>query len=89
MKAGEFLQQQAKMLEMHKFSVEASSMEAQKRNKILDNQRSVIDFMEKMADKVIVNNQLAAKNAEKQVKEENKGWNLANVSGNEDGFMFL
>ena len=89
MKAGEFLQQQAKMLEMHKFSIEASSMEAQKRNKVLDNQRSVIDYMEKIADKVLVNNQLAAKNAEKQVKEENKGWNLANVSGNEDGFMFL
>lgn len=89
MQISEFLQQQKDMLEMNKFSVEASSMEAQKRNNILNKQKSVIDRLEKVSDKIKVNQQIANKSAENKVKDENKNWNITNVSGNDDGFMFI
>ena len=89
MQISEFLQQQKDMLEMNKFSVEASSMEAQKRNKILNKQKSVIDRLEKVSDKIKVNQQIANKSAENKIKDENKNWNISNVSGNDDGFMFI
>ena len=89
MQISEFLQQQKDMLEMNKFSVEASSMDAQKRNKILNKQKSVIDRLEKVSDKIKVNQQIANKSAENKIKDENKNWNISNVSGNDDGFMFI
>lgn len=89
MQISEFLQQQKDMLEMNKFSVEASSMEAPKRNAILAKQKNAIDRMDKLSDKIRVNQQIANKSAENAVKKENKNWNLANVAGNDDGFMFI
>lgn len=89
MKASEYLNQQKEFIEMNKFRLESSSMSAQERNSILNKQRSVIDKLEKIADKVRVNQQIANKNASSEIKKDNKEWSLQNVSGNEDGFMFI
>ena len=89
MKASEYLTQQKEFIEMNKFRLESSSMSAQERNTILNKQRSVIDRLEKLADKVRVNQQVANKNASAEIKKDNREWNLQSVSGNDDGFMFI
>lgn len=89
MKISEYLQQQKEFIEMNKFRLEASSMEAQKRNELLGKQKSVMDKLDKISDKIRVNNQLSNKNAINEIKKDNKEWNLNSVSGNDDGFMFI
>lgn len=89
MNASEYLQQQKEFLEMNKFKLEASNMDAQKRNKILDKQQKSISKLQKIADKITVNNQLASKTANGNIKQDNKQWNITNVSDAGDGFTFI
>ena len=42
-----------------------------------------------MSDKINVDHQIANRTAIKKIKQDNKEWNLTNVSGNNDGFMFI
>ena len=85
----EYLQHQADMLEMNEVRLKASSMNAQERNKIVAKQKNMIGRLEKMSDKINVDHQIADRTAIKKIKQDNKEWNLTNVSGNNDGFMFI
>lgn len=90
MQVSEYLNQQKEFLEMNEFNLNSSSMDAQKRNRILDKQRSVINKMEKMSDKIRVNQQIANKSASGKIKNDNKQYTLASVSdGGDDGFTFI
>jgi hypothetical protein len=85
----EQLQYQKELLEMNAFRLNSSSMEAQKRNKILDKQKRYIDRLEKMSDKIRVSDQLANKSTVNNIKQDNKQWNLSNVTNDGDDFMFI
>lgn len=89
MQVSEYLSQQKEFLEMNEFNLNSSSMDAQKRNKILDKQRNVINKMEKISDKIRVNQQIANKNANGKIKEDNKEYTLSSVTGNDNGFTFI
>jgi hypothetical protein len=90
MQVSEYLNHQKEFIEMNKFKLESSSMDAQKRNKILDKQKGVINRLEKISDKVRVNQQIANKNANNKIKDDNKGYTLSSVTdGGDDGFTFI
>ena len=88
MSLSEKMQFQKEMLELNKFRLESSSMDAQKRNKIIASQQKTIEKLDKWADKIRVDQQLSNKNAESNLKQDNKNYNISNVS-NGDGFMFI
>ena len=62
---------------------------ARRRNKILDKQKGYMNKLEKMADKIRISDQLAAKSSTNSIKQDNKQWNIANVTDNGDDFMFI
>ena len=85
----EMLDYQKELLEMNKFSLKSSSMEAQKRNKILAKQKGYMDKLDKVADKIRVQDQLATKSSANNIKQDNKQWNLSNVTNDGNDFMFI
>ena len=85
----EMLDYQKELLEMNKFSLKSSSMEAQKRNKILSKQKGYMDKLDKVADKIRVQDQLATKSSANNIKQDNKQWNLSNVTNDGNDFMFI
>lgn len=89
MAISQFLDQQAEFLEMNKVRVNASSMSAPERNKVLDKQSAAINKLESLSDKIKVNHQLTDKAAATKIKQDNKEWTLKSVSGNDDGFLFV
>ena len=89
MSVSEHLAYQKELLEMNKFNLEAGSMDAQKRNKILNKQQKYIDKLSRMSDKMIVTNQLANKSSANNIQADNKNYNLNSVSNDGDGFMFI
>jgi hypothetical protein len=89
MSVSEKLAYQKELLEMNAFRLNASSMDAQKRNKILDKQKGYMNKLEKLADKIRISDQLAAKSSTNSIKQDNKQWNIANVTDNGDDFMFI
>lgn len=55
-----------------------------------DKQKGVINRLEKISDKVRVNQQIANKNANNKIKDDNKGYTLSSVTdGGDDGFTFI
>ena len=64
-------------------------MEAQKRNKILAKQKGYMDKLDKVADKIRVQDQLASKSSANSIKQDNKQWNLSNVTNDGNDFMFI
>ena len=52
-------------------------------------QQKAIERLDRMSDKIRVNQQLANKNAEKALQNDNKEYSLKTVAGNDDGYMFL
>lgn len=89
MTLSEKLAYQKELLEMNAFRLNASNMDAQKRNKILDKQKRYIDNLEKISDKIRVSDQLATKSSTNSIKQDNKQWNINNVTSNGDDFMFI
>lgn len=89
MQVSEYLEQQKQFLEMNEFNLNSSSMDAVKRNKILDKQRNVIGRMEKISDKIRVNQQVSNKSAAGKIKADNKEYTLASVTDGGDGFGFI
>ena len=89
MSVSDKLMYQKELLEMNAFRLNASSMDAQKRNKILDKQKGYMDRLERMADKIRISDQLATKSSTNNIKQDNKQWNIANVTDNGDDFMFI
>ena len=89
MSVSEKLAYQKELLEMNAFRLNASSMDAQKRNKILDKQKGYMDKLEKLADRIRISDQLATKSSSNSIKQDNKQWNIANVTDNGDDFMFI
>ena len=89
MQVSEYFDQQKEFLEMNRARVDASSMDVQKRNKVLRKQQAAMDKLEKMSERIKVNNQLAEKKANDELRNDNKGYTLNNVSGNNDDYLFL
>jgi hypothetical protein len=89
MTLSEKLAYQKELLEMNAFRLNASNMDAQKRNKILDKQKRYMDNLEKISDKIRVSDQLATKSSTNSIKQDNKQWNINNVTDNGDDFMFI
>lgn len=89
MSVSEKLAYQKELLEMNAFRLNASSMDAQKRNKILDKQKGYMNKLEKLADRIRISDQLATKSSSNSIKQDNKQWNIANVTDNGDDFMFI
>ena len=89
MSLSEKLLYQKELLEMNAFSLNASSMDAQQRNKILDKQKRYMDRLDKIADKIRISDQLANKSSANSIKQDNKQWNIGNVTNNGDDFMFI
>ena len=89
MSVSDKLMYQKELLEMNAFRLNASSMDAQKRNKILGKQKGYMDRLERMADKIRISDQLATKSSTNNIKQDNKQWNIANVTDNGDDFMFI
>lgn len=89
MSVSERLMYQKELLEMNAFRLNSSSMDAQKRNKILDKQKKYMDKLEKISDKIKVTNKLATKSSTNSIKQDNKNYNIANVTNNGDDFMFI
>lgn len=88
MSVSEKLEYQKELLEMNAFRLNASNMEAQERNKILDRQKRYMDKLDRLADKIRVSSQLAIKSSTNNIKQDNKQWNINNVS-NDDDFTFI
>lgn len=89
MSVSERLMYQKELLEMNAFRLNSASMDAQKRNKILDKQKGYIDKLERLSDKFRVTNKLATKSSTDSIKQDNKNYNIANVTNNGDDFMFI
>lgn len=89
MSLSEKLAYQKELLEMNAFRLNATDMDAQKRNKILDKQKRYMDNLEKLSDKIRVSDQLATKSSTNSIKQDNKQWNINNVTNNGDDFMFI
>lgn len=89
MTLSEKLAYQKELLEMNAFRLNASDMDAQKRNKILDKQKRYMDNLEKVSDKIRVSDQLATKSSTNSIKQDNKQWNINNVTNSGDDFMFI
>ena len=89
MTISEKLMYQKELLEMNSFRLNSSSMEAQKRNKILGKQKQYMDKLEKLADKIRISDQLASKSSANSIKQDNKQWNINNVTNNGNDFMFI
>lgn len=89
MNIAESLEQQREFLEMNRIRVESSSMDVQKRNKVLRKQQATADKLQRWAEKIKVNNQLAEKKANDELRNDNKGYTLNSVSGNNDDYLFL
>ena len=89
MSVAEKLAYQKELLEMNAFRLKSSDMDAQQRNKILDKQKRYINKLEKLADKIRISDQLATKSSSNSIKQDNKQWNISNVTNNGDDFMFI
>jgi len=89
MTVSEKLAYQKELLDMNAFRLNAVNMDAQTRNKILDKQKGYMDKLERMSDKIRVNSQLAVKSSANSIKQDNKQWNIGNVTNNGDDFMFI
>ena len=89
MSVSEKLMYQKELLEMNAFRLNSAEMDAQKRNKILDKQKGYMNKLEKMADRIRISDQLATKSSTNSIKQDNKQWNIANVTDNGDDFMFI
>jgi len=89
MSLAEKLAYQKELLEMNAFSLNSANMDAQKRNKILDKQKGYMNKLERMADKIRISDQLASKSSANSIKQDNKQWNIANVTNDGNDFMFI
>jgi hypothetical protein len=89
MSLSEKLMYQKELLEMNAFALKASSMDAKERNKILDKQKTYMDKLERAADKIRISDQLASKSTVNNIKQDNKQWNIGNVTNNGNDFMFI
>lgn len=89
MSLADMLNYQRELLDMNAFRLKSADMDAQTRNKILDKQKGYMDKLERMSDKIRVNSQLANKSSANNIKQDNKQWNINNVSNNGDDFMFI
>lgn len=89
MSLSEKLMYQKELLEMNAFALNASTMDAKERNKILDKQKTYMDKLERAADKIRISDQLASKSTANNIKQDNKQWNIGNVTNNGNDFMFI
>lgn len=89
MSLSEKLAYQKELLEMNAFRLNSAEMDAQKRNRILDKQKGYMDKLDRIADKIRISDKLATKSSTNSIKQDNKQWNIGNVTDNGDDFMFI
>lgn len=79
MKLSEHLKQQASLLEIHRQSLEISSMPANTRKQIIQKQSAQIKRLYDMSEKIKVQHQIGDSNAQRELKKENKTWTLDTI----------
>lgn len=95
LKVSEYLDQQAKFIELAEMAMEKNNyIPADKRNKIIARQKSTIRLLRKISDKIDVNYAISEKKVANDISSENKGWSLQSIrndisSQDESGFQLL
>ena len=85
----EKLAYQKELLEMNKASLDANSMDAQKRMKVMNKQQKYIEKLDRMSDKIRVTHQLANKSSAEAIADDNKNYNINDINNDTNGFMFI
>jgi hypothetical protein len=85
----EKLAYQKELLEMNKASLDANSMDAQKRMKVMNKQQKYIEKLDRMSDKIRVTHQLANKSSAEAIANDNKNYNINDINNDTNGFMFI
>ena len=94
-RVSDYLNQQAKFLEIEAMTIEQSSLSADRKQKIVMNQRNRISELRKLSDKLSVEYAIADKKSTEEISKENKGWTLnavrseANSSSQGSGFQLI
>lgn len=94
MKVSDYLNQQALLLEIHKNNINNSTrFSPAKKSKILKEQEKRIQQLNKMSDAIKINSMASEGKANKEIKDQNKKWNVDSVqnqSANDSiGFKML
>ena len=94
-RVSDYLNQQAKFLEIEAMTVEQSSLSADRKQKVVMSQRNRISELRKLSDKLSVEYAIADKKSTEEISKENKGWTLiavrseANSSSQGSGFQLI
>lgn len=94
-RVSDYLNQQAKFLEIEAMTVEQSSLSADRKQKVIMSQRNRISELRKLSDKLSVEYAIADKKSTEEISKENKGWTLnavrseANSSSQGSGFQLI
>lgn len=79
MKASEYLELQAMMLELNKTYVESLDMNPKKKKEILKKQEQTMNKMLKLSEKIKVSQKIATTKSMEDAKKEEKNWSLDNL----------
>ena len=94
-RVSDYLNQQAKFLEIEAMTVEQSSLSADRKQKVIMSQRNRISELRKLSDKLSVEYAIADKKSTEEISKENKGWTLnavrseVNSSNQGSGFQLI
>ena len=79
MKASEYLELQAMMLEINRTHIESMNMNPKKKKEILKKQEQTMNKMLKLSEKIKVSQKVAKVKSMEEVKKEEKNWSLDNL----------
>lgn len=81
-KLAEYLRTQALFLELNKNIINSNgyNMPASKKEKVLKNQAKLIEDLKNLSDKIDVSDKLASSNMKTEIKKENSGWKIDDIT---------
>jgi hypothetical protein len=83
MRVSEFFEIQADLLQMNAYNVENnSSMDNDKKKKVVSKQLKIVEWLRKMSNKFAINNRKAEVEAEREIKDNNKKMDIDDISSN-------
>lgn len=90
----EYLDHQAKLIELNKANIEASTLPSKEKKEVLRKQQAQADKLAKLSDKIRVESVKTQAKASSEIKQENKKWTLGEVqsqfaSNDSNGFGLL
>jgi hypothetical protein len=94
MRASDYLEQQAALLEINKQNIASTNLPPKEKNQILKKQTATIAKLHNLSEKIKVNRIMAEKQANTNLQSENKNWSLDDVraqaaSTDDGGFQVL